>query len=87
MHVLSRKGIGPIANVYAVPGTGDPDGVLPDHVFLAGEEHAFLSELDFLILAMPLTPTTEGIIGERELQALPRSAFLLNPSRGPLIQE
>jgi phosphoglycerate dehydrogenase-like enzyme len=87
VHVLSRKGIGPVANVYAVPGTGDPDGVLPDRVFLAGEEHAFLSELDFLILAMPLTPTTEGIIGERELQALPRSAFLLNPSRGPLIQE
>ena len=36
---------------------------------------------------MPLTPTTEGIVGERELRALPRSAFVLNPSRGPLIQE
>jgi phosphoglycerate dehydrogenase-like enzyme len=87
VHVLSRKGIGPVDNVYFVPGTGDPEGVLPDRVFLAGEELDFLSGLDFLILAMPLTPATEGIIGERELRALPRSAFLLNPSRGPLIQE
>ena len=29
----------------------------------------------------------EGIVGERELRALPSSAFVLNPSRGPLIQE
>jgi phosphoglycerate dehydrogenase-like enzyme len=87
VHVLSRHGIGRIENVYSVPGTGDPKGKLPDRVFLAGEEFAFLDDLDFLILAMPLTPTTEGIIGERELRALPRSAFLLNPSRGPLIQE
>jgi phosphoglycerate dehydrogenase-like enzyme len=87
IHVLSRGGIGPVENVYTVPGTGDPDGTLPDRVFLAGEELAFLGGLDFLILAMPLTPTTEGIIRERELRALPRSAFVLNPSRGPLIQE
>lgn len=87
VHVLSRRGIGRIENVYSVPGTGDPEGTLPDRVFLAGEELAFLNELDFLILAMPLTPTTAGIIGERELRALPRSAFLLNPSRGPLIDE
>jgi phosphoglycerate dehydrogenase-like enzyme len=87
VHVLSRGGIGRIEDVYSVPGTGDPEGKLPDRVFLAGEELAFLRELDFLILAMPLTPTTEGIIGECQLRALPRSAFLLNPSRGPLIQE
>ena len=87
IHVLSRGGIGPVENVYAVPGTGDPDGIFPDKVFLAGDELAFLGGLNFLILAMPLTPTTEGIVGERELRALPRSAFVLNPSRGPLIQE
>src|SRR5712692_4950843 len=87
IHVLSRNGVGKAENVYCVPGTGDPDGVLPDRVFLKGHELDFLSGLDFLILAMPLTPSTEGIIGERELRALPSSAFVLNPSRGPLIQE
>ena len=87
IHVLSRNGVGKVENVYCVPGTGDADGVMPHQVFLKGQELEFLSTLDFLILTMPLTPTTEGIIGERELRALPKSAFVLNPSRGPLIQE
>ena len=36
---------------------------------------------------MPLTKTNQGIVGEKELRALPRTAFLLNPARGPLVQE
>jgi phosphoglycerate dehydrogenase-like enzyme len=87
VHVLSRRGVGPSGDVYCVPGTGDPEGRLPDRVFLAGEERRFLAGLDFLILAMPLTPSTEGIVGEVELRALPRTAYLLNPARGPLVRE
>jgi len=87
VHVLCRKPVGPSDHIYCVPETGDPDGVLPDRVFLPGQEKEFLSNLDFLILAMPLTKTTRGIVGERELQSLPPKAFVLNPARGPLIQE
>ncbi|HZT30985.1 MAG TPA: D-2-hydroxyacid dehydrogenase [Bryobacteraceae bacterium] len=87
VHVLSRHGVGPAGEVYCVPGTGDPQGTLPHRVFLAGEAEAFLAGLDFLVLTMPLTRTTEGSIGERELRALPRRAYVLNPARGPLIQE
>ncbi len=88
VHVLTRAGrAGPRGEIYAVPGTGDADGTLPDRVFGAGETAAFLGGLDFLILALPLTKATEGLLGERELQALPRHAFVLNPARGPIIQE
>ena len=87
VHVLTRKGIGPRQNSYFVPGTSDPDGVLPDRVFKAGEELEFLGGLDFLVIALPLTKATDGLIGERELQALPKTAFVLNPSRGPIIQQ
>ncbi len=87
VHVFARSGVGPRGEVYAVAGTGDPDGTLPDRVFRPGEEHEFLSGLDFLVLAMPLTKQTEGLIGERELQALPKRACLLNPARGPIVQE
>jgi phosphoglycerate dehydrogenase-like enzyme len=87
VHILVRRETTPRGEVYAVPGTGDPDGTLPDRVFRAGEELEFLSGLDFLIVAMPLTKVTEGLIGERELQALPRHAFVLNPARGPIIKE
>ena len=87
VHVMARNGVGPRHNVYTVPGTGDPDGVLPHRVFKKGEELEFLRDLDFLVVAMPLTKTTEGLIGERELKALPPRAFILNPARGAIIQE
>jgi phosphoglycerate dehydrogenase-like enzyme len=87
VHVFARKGVKPAREIYRVPGTGDPEGILPDRVFAAGSEAEFLSNLDFLVLAMPLTSQTEGTVGERELRSLPRSAYILNPARGPLIQE
>jgi phosphoglycerate dehydrogenase-like enzyme len=87
VHVLARGPVRPEANVYAVKNTGDPNGELPDRVFTTGEELVFLQELDFLVLALPLTNETEGLLGERELQSLPRTAYLLNPARGPIVQE
>src|SRR5262249_36744328 len=61
--------------------------VLPDRVFAAGQELEFLTGLDFLVLAVPQTGKTTGMIGERELRALPPTAFVLNPARGPLIKD
>jgi phosphoglycerate dehydrogenase-like enzyme len=87
VHVLARNGVGPAGDIYAVPGTGDPEGKLPDQVFRSGQELEFLGGLDFLVLALPLTKRTEGLLGERELKALPKHAFLLNPARGPIVQE
>lgn len=87
VHAYTRRRPQPRDATYTVAGTGDPDAILPDRFFTSGEELDFLGGLDFLILAMPLTPANTGIIGERELRALKPTAFLLNPARGPLIQE
>jgi len=87
VHVLSRNGIKQRRNIFCVPGTGDPDGTLPDRVYLMNDKKEFLNNLDFLIMAIPQTGDTEGVVGEAELKMLPQRAFLLNPARGPLIQE
>jgi phosphoglycerate dehydrogenase-like enzyme len=88
VYVLTRSGkVPPRQDVYIVPGTGDPDGVLPDRVFPANQAMEFLAGLDFLVLALPLTKATEGLIGERELRALPRTAYLLNPARGSIVRQ
>jgi phosphoglycerate dehydrogenase-like enzyme len=87
VHALSRKGVTARENIYCLPGTGDPDGRYPHRVFLYHERFDFLQGLDFLIIAMPLTDSTRGLIGAAELAALPRHAFILNPARGPIIQE
>ena len=87
VSVLTRHGISTRYDVYIVPGTSDVEGVLPDKVFTEGQERQFLSDLDFLILTMPLTKRTEGIVSEKELRILPDHAYLLNPARGPLVKE
>ncbi len=87
VEVLTRNGVLPRHDVYMVPGTGDPDGLLPHRVWRDDEDLQFLSRLDFLIIAVPLAPSTEGRIGERELRSLPRTACVLNPARGPIIQQ
>ena len=40
---------------------------------------------DVLVLACPLTETTEGLIGEAELDALPTDAVVVNVARGGVI--
>ena len=87
VHVLSRSGRKSRADSTFAAGTGDPDGSLPDRYFAEDEKEVFLRGLDFLILALPLTARTEGLIGEKELRALPKGSWLLNPARGPIIQE
>ncbi len=87
VHVLTRRAVSPRRNIYHVPGTGDPDGALPDATFTPDQKEEFFGGLDFLVMAMPLSPATRGIVGEQELRALPPRAFLLNPARGPLVQE
>ena len=87
VYVMTRNGIKARTGVFCVPGRGDPAGTLPDRVFVPGQERQFLQDLDFLIIALPLTPATEGLIGDRELRMLPQTAYVLNPARGNLIEE
>jgi glyoxylate reductase len=46
-----------------------------------------LRQSDFLVLTSPLTPETEKTIGERELSLMKPTAYLVNVSRGGVIDE
>ena len=46
-----------------------------------------LSKSDFIVLIIPHTPETEGIIGEAEFTKMKSSATLINVGRGGLIDE
>ena len=46
-----------------------------------------LPETDFLVLALPLTAETAGLIGEKELELLPETALIVNVARGEIIQQ
>jgi phosphoglycerate dehydrogenase-like enzyme len=46
-----------------------------------------LGEADWVVIVLPLTPATRGLIGERELAAMRRSAWLVNVGRGAVVDE
>lgn len=51
------------------------------------EIEEFLGRADFVVLTVPLTDATEGIMGEKEFKMMKKGAYLVNVSRGPLVQE
>jgi glyoxylate reductase len=51
------------------------------------ERDAVLAQSDFLSLHVPLLPATRGFISARELALMKPTAFLINTSRGPVVQE
>jgi phosphoglycerate dehydrogenase-like enzyme len=72
---------------YLIPGTGDPDGLLPAAWFGPDQLLDALRQADVAIITLPLTPETQGVIGKRELEALPPHAYLLSMGRGPVVDE
>ncbi|MBV6289230.1 2-hydroxyacid dehydrogenase [Pseudomonas aegrilactucae] len=46
-----------------------------------------LAEADFVVLMVPLGAATTHLIGARELKLMKPSAFLINVSRGPVVDE
>jgi len=46
-----------------------------------------LSRADFVSLHVPLTPDTYHLVGEKELAMMRTSAYLINTSRGPVVDE
>lgn len=46
-----------------------------------------LGEADYVVLLAPLTPSTRGMLGEKELRLLKPTAVLINAARGPLVEE
>lgn len=51
------------------------------------ELETLLRQSDFVTLHLPLTQSTHHLIGERELSMMKPTAYLINTSRGPIVDE
>ncbi len=74
LHVVGvRRNPAPVPGIDKIVG---PDQLLTT-----------LAEADFVVMAVPLTPETRGMIGTRELGVMKKTAYLINVSRGPVINQ
>ena len=76
---------------FIVPGTGDPDGSIPESWFSgldrASLRHFLAQDIDHLLISVPLTKETTHFIGAEEFAILgkKKNAFVTNISRGRII--
>ncbi|MBA3416437.1 MAG: D-2-hydroxyacid dehydrogenase [Chloroflexia bacterium] len=49
--------------------------------------HVALGQADHVLVSLPLTPATRGLIGAAELAAMRPGAFLYNVGRGPIVDQ
>ena len=72
---------------YCPPGTGDPEGSLPE-LWLGPDGLPELLEIaDVVVMAAPLTPATRGMIGAAALARMKPTAYFINVGRGASVDE
>ncbi|KAA3642250.1 MAG: D-2-hydroxyacid dehydrogenase [Chloroflexi bacterium] len=70
---------------YTPEGTGDPDGELPRRIYPGEALRSMFKECDFVVVTVPLTDKTRGMIGAEQLAALKPEAYIIDVSRGGVI--
>lgn len=58
-----------------------------DQLYAPDDLKPVIEQADFLLLATPHTPETEGLIGAEELALLPKGAVLINIARGVVVDQ
>ena len=58
-----------------------------DHIFPVSELTAQLKKSDYVVVAAPLTPETEHLLGEQEFRAMKETTYFVNVARGRIAHE
>jgi D-3-phosphoglycerate dehydrogenase len=93
--ILGLFGLGRIARMVAQKASGfdfriiayDPYVPKVDGGIRLVEFSRLLSDSDFVSLHVPLTAETRHSFGENELKKMKKTAYLINTSRGPIVDE
>ncbi|MCU0485230.1 MAG: D-2-hydroxyacid dehydrogenase [Anaerolineales bacterium] len=72
---------------YIPEGLGDPKTELVNRLYPPQAIRSMFKECDFVVVTVPLTAETRGLIGAEELAALKPGAYLVDISRGGVIQQ
>ncbi len=74
-------------NGFRIPGTGDPDGLIPERIVGMERLPDVVEQADYVVVAAPSTAATRGVLGAAILAALRPDAWLINVGRGDIFDE
>ncbi|MGA2112437.1 MAG: D-2-hydroxyacid dehydrogenase [Anaerolineales bacterium] len=72
---------------FTPEGLGDPRGEFPDRIYPPEALARVLAESDFILVSAPLTARSRSLLGGEAISAAKRGAFLIDVSRGGLLEE
>jgi phosphoglycerate dehydrogenase-like enzyme len=72
--------------VLGVRHSGKPDSFV-DEMYTTSQLHSVLPNCDYIVVTLPLTKETTGLLGMEEFSLMKSSAFLINIGRGEIIVE
>ena len=75
----------PFDDGYRLDQQGDPSADLPTRLYPPQALPSMAAECDFLVVTVPLTPETRGLIGRNIFQKMKPSACLVDVSRGGVV--
>ena len=75
----------PADSGYTIEGMGDPKGEFIHRLYPAQAIKSMLKDCDFIIVAVPRTNTTRGLVDAKVLAVCKPTAFLIDVSRGNIV--
>ncbi len=70
---------------FTFTGQGDPEGDLFTRLYPIEAVGSMMKICDFVVLSLPLSPATRGIIGTAELASMKPTAYLIDVGRGGVL--
>lgn len=84
---VKKDAMKPMDAGYSIEGHGDPEGNFFHRLYPVEALKQMLKLCDFVVVALPITPETRGLIGVAEIESMKTGAFLVHVSRGGIVDE
>ena len=75
------------AGGYVLEGMGDLQADIPERLYPPQALPSMASECDFLVLTVPLTPETRGLVNAKVFESMKDTAYLIDVSRGGVVDQ
>lgn len=83
----NRSGVRQPDNGFREPGTGDPQGVIPEIMYSIVNLSDMLPQCDYVVSLLPGTPSTYHLFNADQFALMKPSAYFFNFGRGAVVDE